>query len=43
MFDKVHSALQEALDEVGIEIPNNALDVHLKTDEPGTGRSAKDN
>jgi len=30
MFDKVHSALQEALDEVGIEIPNDAFDVNLK-------------
>jgi hypothetical protein len=30
MFDKVHSALQEALDEAGIEIPNDAFDVNLK-------------
>jgi small-conductance mechanosensitive channel len=32
MFDKVHSALQEALDEAGIEIPNDAFDVNLKVD-----------
>ena len=29
MFDKVHSALQEALDKAGIEIPNDQLDVNL--------------
>ena len=29
MFDKVHSALQEALDEAGIKIPNDQLDLNL--------------
>jgi MscS family membrane protein len=33
MFDKVHSALQDALDVAGIEIPNDILDVNLKTQE----------
>jgi len=33
MYDKVHSALQEALDEAGIEIPNDAFDVNLRTIE----------
>ena len=32
MYDKVHSALQEALDEAGIEIPNDQLDVHIRPD-----------
>jgi small-conductance mechanosensitive channel len=32
MFDKVHTALQEALDAVGLEIPNDVFDVNLKMD-----------
>ncbi len=42
MLDKVHSALQEALDEVGIKISNDALDVHLKKDEPDMRHLAKE-
>jgi small-conductance mechanosensitive channel len=32
IFDKVHTALQEAMDAVGLEIPNDAFDVNLKMD-----------
>jgi len=32
MFDKVHTALQKALETAGIEIPNDIFDVNLKTD-----------
>jgi small-conductance mechanosensitive channel len=42
MFDKVHSALQEALDEAGIEIPNDAFDINLKMDGEDVGRLVKD-
>jgi len=31
MFDKVHSAIQDALDEAGIKIPNDAFDIYLKS------------
>jgi small-conductance mechanosensitive channel len=32
MFDKVHSALQEALEAAGIEMPYTTYDVNLKMD-----------
>ncbi|MEA3336725.1 MAG: mechanosensitive ion channel family protein [Chloroflexota bacterium] len=32
MFDKVHTSLQQALDEAGIEIPFTTYDVNLKLD-----------
>jgi len=33
MYDKMHSALQEALNKAGIEIPNDEFDVNLKSAE----------
>jgi small-conductance mechanosensitive channel len=32
MFDRVHTALQEALDAAGLEIPNDVFDVNVKMD-----------
>ena len=37
MFDKVHSALQVALDEAGIEVPNDVYDIILKADGQNNG------
>jgi MscS family membrane protein len=38
MFDKVHTALQEALETAGIEMPNTTYDVRLKMDGKDVNR-----
>ena len=42
MFDKVHTALQEALEAAGIEIPNDIFDVNLKMEGEDSDRPVKE-
>jgi len=41
MFDRVNTAVYQVLEEVGIEIPNQQVDVHHKIDAQETAQLLK--